>query len=180
MSELKACPFCGSGAVLRNTYIKGFQTSIVRCSKCMAEIAKSGLDADVYWNTRTPSPSVREKVEAPMTRDEAEDLLYAFKDALNTFWMDGDLESEDAFKREWNKLLAALSPQPVITTKAEYEAALKQLNILMDVLGQYEGEHYPVASPSPEDAAEFRGDQEQPVEVECIRCGCKFVPKEES
>jgi len=61
-------------------------------------------------------------------------------------------------------------------TEAEYEQALARIEALMDArprspeLGElkrlcalvetYENEHYPIPAPSPDDAAEFRAEQE--------------------
>lgn len=53
-TSLKPCPFCGN-AEPRATVTDigpGYQTSLVRCRNCPAEIGKSGLDAADYWNRR--------------------------------------------------------------------------------------------------------------------------------
>ncbi len=55
--ELKPCPFCGGEAAQVITDIgPGFQTSIVRCKTCPAQIAKTGLDAGRYWDRRAKKP----------------------------------------------------------------------------------------------------------------------------
>lgn len=51
--ELKPCPFCGGEAKSHKTDIgPGYQTSSVKCKRCPAEVAKSGLDAEAAWNRR--------------------------------------------------------------------------------------------------------------------------------
>lgn len=53
-NKLKPCPFCGNSEprAAVTDIGPGYQTSLVRCRTCPAEICKTGIDAADYWNHR--------------------------------------------------------------------------------------------------------------------------------
>jgi hypothetical protein len=102
MEELKPCPFCGSDARSSRTDIgRGYQTSFVKCTKCPANIGKSGLDAEVFWNTRTKPVDI-EKVEKLLS-----DLVVATTQKAYAI-QDNRYNDIKAYREDQDKARAAL------------------------------------------------------------------------
>ena len=90
--ELTPCPFCGGEAKLRVSDMgAGYNTSIARCTKCKAKIAKTGLDADKYWNTRTQAPDT-----ITIRRDVLENMNHSEASAKNGYYCTGFNAAIDA------------------------------------------------------------------------------------
>ena len=92
-TELKHCPFCGGNARERKTDIgPGYKTSQVGCTRCPAEVGKSGLDAKDFWNARSGELQmqwVKTDASLPKATDEHVDVSAPLLFETVDGWEDG-------------------------------------------------------------------------------------------